>query len=118
MKVLPLLATLSVVLIGLITISALLPNLVVKHEVDGYVVLEVYNILTHGECDAIINVATKRGLSTSNVWSYGSDSGTSVNDEHRNSKTTWLPDGEHTVCMKLAKLSERLTGIPLSLIHI
>lgn len=109
-----LLVGLTVVLIGLIALSFLMPHTIVRHEVDGYVVLEIHNVLNVSECKAIIEQAKKIGLSTSNVWSYASESGTAVDDKHRSSKTTWLRDDQHAICMKLAKLSERLTGIPRS----
>lgn len=109
-----LLLVLTVILVGITIYSKFMPYKIVKHEVDGYVILEIHNILNNRECEIIIDLATKQGLDKSNIWSYGSDNGTAVDDEHRNSKTTWLMDEQNAACMKLAKLSETLTGIPRS----
>lgn len=111
MKVLiPLMA----ILIGLIVFVSYIPNKTIRHEVDGYVVLEMFNVLTNTECQSIIELAKTKGLESSNVWSYGSESGTSVDNGHRDSKTCWLADNHDKVCMKLALLAEQLSGIPRS----
>lgn len=79
---------------------------------SSYKVEEIDNILTPQECDELIAYAKKKGMSDSDVLSYGSEKDTVVDSNNRKSKTAWLKDEEHPLIMKLALLSEKLTGLP------
>lgn len=87
------------------------PN-IVKHQHGDYEVLEIYNLLSPEECKQLIDAATAHGMKESDVLSYGAETGTAVNDSYRKSKTAWLPDDYHPLCMRLAQYSEQITGIP------
>lgn len=81
-------------------------------KLSSYRVQEIENILTPLECDEMIAYAKKKGMSDSDVLSYGSKKDTVVDTSNRRSKTAWLKDADHPLAMKLALLSEKLTGLP------
>jgi prolyl 4-hydroxylase len=85
---------------------------IIKHSHQDYEVLEIYNLLTPEECNEIIQFAKDKGMHESDVLSYGTDSGTAVNNDYRKSKTAWLQDDDHPLCMRLAQYSEQITTIP------
>ena len=87
-------------------------NGAIRYEKNGYVVFEYPNLLTSAECDALIAYSKQKGMTASDVLDYAATSGTVVNNDYRTSKTAWLHDHEHSVCAKMAALSEQLTGIP------
>lgn len=86
---------------------------IVKHKVEDYEILEIFNLLTNEECDFIINHAKNKGLHESNVLSYGKESGIEVNDNYRKSKTCWIKDDEHHIFTKIAQITEQFTNIPI-----
>lgn len=77
-----------------------------------YRVQEIENLLTPQECEEIMAFAKKKGMSESDVLSYGSATGVEVDTKSRRSKTAWLSDTEHPLVMKLAQKTEALTGLP------
>lgn len=85
---------------------------IIKHTYAGYEVLEILNVLSPQECKDIISYSKAKGMNTSDVLSPTSSSGTEVNNQYRDSMTAWLSDDEHPLVMKLAKISEKLTGLP------
>lgn len=85
---------------------------IVKHTHGDYEVLEIFNLLTPEECKKVIEAAKAKGMQESDVLSYGASTGTKVDDQYRKSKTSWLPDDYHPLCMRLAQYSEQITGIP------
>lgn len=88
---------------------------IVKHRFQGgYEVWEIFNLLTPTECKELMQYTQAKGLSNSYVWSYDEKSENVLDTTHRKSKQAWLEDQEHPVAMKLAKLSEEITGIPQS----
>lgn len=88
---------------------------IVKHRFkEGYQVWEIYNLLSPTECKELMQYAERKGLENSYVWSYEGESQNVLDTSHRKSKQAWIQDQEHPVAMKLAKLSEEITGIPQS----
>lgn len=86
--------------------------MIVRHSHEDYEVLEIYNLLSREECQEVIAAAIKQGMQESDVLSYGTSTGTTVNDTYRKSKTAWMTDETHPLCMRLALFSEQITGIP------
>ena len=87
-------------------------NNIIKHKFDDYEILEIYNILTPEECNILINIAKQRGLVNSEVLTYNKNTTTKIDNSYRNSEQTWLDDTHHDITMKIAKISEKLTGLP------
>jgi len=81
-------------------------NNVTTHTVDGYTVLEIDNVLSENECDALIDYCKANTMTQSEVVS---EKGNLIEDEHRKSKTMWIDDTEHHVAMKMAHKSSILT---------
>ncbi len=79
---------------------------------SSYEVQEFENLLTPEECDQLIAYAKTKNMTESDVLSYTSNKGTVINKDTRSSKTAWLKDEEHPLVMKIALLSEQLTGLP------
>ena len=82
------------------------------HVVNGYKVYEIKNVLNKQDCLDLIEFSKKKGLSNSMVWSYDGQSGNQLDESHRKSKQTWIGDAEHRVALKMAIISEFVTGIP------
>lgn len=80
---------------------------------DRYSVREFDNLLTDEECDILISYAIKLGLSESAVLSNNLEKETTYDVANRTSKVLWVRDEEHDVAMKVAKLAEQLTGLPI-----
>ena len=85
-----------------------------KHIRGDYEVIEIYNALSDKDCRDIIQYSRLKGMSNSDVLSYGTPTDTVVNESFRSSKTRWVDDKEHHVARKLAALSWKLSGIPPS----
>lgn len=85
---------------------------IIKHSYGDYSVLEIFNLLSPNECKQIIDLAITQGMRDSDVLSYGAENGTIVNNTYRKSKTAWLTDDTHPLCMRLAQYSEQITNIP------
>ena len=86
---------------------------VTTHLAKEYKVYEIKDILTKRECEDLIAFSKNKGMAESMVWSYDSQSGNQLDVSHRKSKQTWIGDEDHPVGMKLARISEYLTGIPM-----
>ena len=80
--------------------------------VAPYQVQELEDLLTPEECDQLIAYAKKKGMKESDVLSYGAETDTVVDTKSRRSKTAWISDNEHSLAMKVALISEKLTGLP------
>lgn len=106
--------SISIVLIVLLAGSLYLYKLhMTEPFIDGsYDVQEFENLLTPEECDQLIAYSKTKNMTESDVLSYGSSTGTTINKDTRSSKTAWLKDNEHPLVMKIAMLSEKLTGLP------
>jgi prolyl 4-hydroxylase len=89
----------------------ILPENIKENVFDDYKILEIYNILTPEECKLLINMAKDSGLKNSEVFSYNKKSFTEVNNNYRTSDQVWLPDKEHSITMKIARICEKITGI-------
>jgi prolyl 4-hydroxylase len=85
---------------------------IVRHEVDGYVVLEVYNEFSGDECDELCRFSHEKGMSPSNVLTYGKSSDVGVDASNRQSTTTWLKNHEHSLAQHMANVSAELSGMP------
>lgn len=87
---------------------------IIHHKFDeGYEILEIFDLLSKEECEALKHYAEHKGLTDSYIWSYDGN-GNAVEDNHRKSKQVWLEGAEHPVVKKLSLWSEKLTGIPCS----
>ena len=85
---------------------------------------EIPNILTHNECDQIIQITKQKGFQKSYIVDYNgqnsnhdsvrSSSLHKINENFRNSEQCWITRYEHPVLEKLSKISENLTGFPAS----
>lgn len=95
------------------TISHFQDPTIIKHKHGEYEILEIKNLLTHDQCDEIINHSIAAGMHESDVLSYGSSTGTEVNDTYRTSKTAWVQDREHPVAAFLAQYSAQISNLPI-----
>jgi prolyl 4-hydroxylase len=86
---------------------------ITAHRSKGYHVLEIHGLLSPEECDSIRRMATAKGLEESMVWNYGQKTGNTLIEDHRKSKQCWLDDKDGDLVLKISKISETLTGIPL-----
>ena len=84
------------------------------HKEGDYEVVEIHGLLSDDECDTIKDMAIVKGLEESMVWNYGEQTGNTLIKDHRKSKQFWLEDKTSAVTMKIARITERLTGIPIS----
>ena len=79
-------------------------------EPPPYHVLEIPDLLTDAQCDALVAAALERGLKPSEVLDA---TGTSTLDlTHRTSDQTWYRDSEHPVAAHLAEMASKLAGTP------
>jgi prolyl 4-hydroxylase len=83
-----------------------------KYSYNKYVLLEIYDLLNHEECDILINLAKAKGLEPSRVSSFAKGKTNSADIDYRNSEQAWLYDSEHPVVKKISDFSEKITGIP------
>jgi hypothetical protein len=88
-------------------------NYIIEHNYDDYKIIEIYNILTPQECETLINLAKIKGLQTSEVLTYQKEKPTEIDNGYRNSEQAWLEDNYHQITMKIAKFSEKITGLPI-----
>ena len=75
-----------------------------------YGVLEIPDVLTDAECDALVAAAMARGLKPSEVLDATGRS--SLDLKHRSSDQTWYHDHEHPVAAHLAEVAGKLAGTP------
>ena len=78
--------------------------------VGKYKVHEYPNLLSAQECDEIMELAKKNGLTQSYIVS--NDKLNAYDVSFRKSEQTWLERGLHPVLEKFSKISEDLTGLP------
>ncbi len=83
----------------------------IKRKYGSFEIWEVYNIFTPAECDTIIQLAEKQGFTTAEV----SDPNYKavVDNKQRTNKVSWLKDDHDKVIMKLAYLTEKISGLPV-----
>ena len=86
---------------------------------EKYDVKEIENILTHEECDILIEFAKcRKDWETSQFYSNIIDSKKGsyqkTDKDIRNSKTLLLNDKDHPIIQKIALITELLTGLPLN----
>jgi len=84
-----------------------------KHTFDDYEILEIFNVLTPEECKTLIEITKNHGLEESEVLSYDNKKDTKIDNTYRKSKQAWLSDNYNPILMKLAKYSEKITGITM-----
>lgn len=84
---------------------------VVKRTYGTFQVWEVYNIFTPAECDTIIRLAEHKGFKEGAVW--GRNNVHVRNDKVRKSKVAWLTNKADEAVMKMAKLTEKISGLPI-----
>ena len=83
----------------------------VTHEIDGYTVLEIYNILSHKQCRDLIEYAKTKEMVPSTIADYtNKETGSQANNTRR-STNVWLSDGDHPVINNIANISAELTGL-------
>jgi len=87
-------------------------NKTIKHKINGYEVIEIYDVLTEEECNELIEMTKKSGLSDSIVLSYNKDK-TKLDSSHRKSKQGWFLDSHHQILAKLAAFNSLITGLPV-----
>ena len=80
----------------------------------SYKVNEIQNFLTHEECDLIIQIATLKGLSASEVFELGATESETIDINHRNSETVWLVKNNDIV-ERIAKRISELTNTSIDL---
>jgi prolyl 4-hydroxylase len=83
----------------------------IKRRYGSFEIWEVYNIFTPAECDTIIRLAEKEGFEIGKVNDDNNRSG--VEYKRRISKVSWLEDNIDEVIMNFAKLTEKISGLPL-----
>jgi len=91
------------------------PDRIAKHTVDGYTVFEIKNLLSHEECDHLIEVANKKGYMDSEVYNDNAIKNNKLGDldtEFRLSKTCWIENHEEPLADKISDYSVFLTHIP------
>ncbi len=72
-----------------------------------YTVHEIPHFLTNDECDKIIQIATLKGLTTSEVFEKNELTSTeTINKAHRNSETAWLKKNNDIVERIAARIAE------------
>ena len=88
------------------------PRRTVTHEIDGYTVLEIYNVLTHKQCSDLIEYAKTKEMVPSTIADYANmETGSQANNTRR-STNVWLSDADHPVINNIANISAELTGLP------
>jgi len=85
----------------------------IKHNFGTYQIYEIKDILTHEECDELIAQASAKGMSDSAVLSYGTDSITEMDTNHRKSKHGWFADNSGPVFQKIAAFTQISTMLPI-----
>ena len=75
-----------------------------------YRVLEIPDLLTDAQCDALVAAALERGLKPSEVLDVTGNS--KLDPTHRTSDQTWYWDHEHPVAAHLAEMASKLAGTP------
>ena len=80
----------------------------------SYKVNEIQNFLTPEECDLIIQIATLKGLSASEVFELGATESETIDINHRNSETVWLVKNNDIV-ERIAKRISELTNTSIDL---
>ena len=83
-----------------------------KHIYGDYEVWEIYDILTPEECKKMQEIAEKKGMTSSEIISYGSATDRATDNTMRKSVQAWLPDNTDTLTMSLAKYTEKITKLP------
>lgn len=81
------------------------------HIINGYTILEIYNILSVDECNELIRFSQSRSMESSHVVDYSNQSDRKI-DITRNSSNVWLRDTDHPIVQKIAGVSSVLTGFP------
>ena len=84
---------------------------VVIHEVNGYKVVEIYDMLTKPECLEIMKYSEKIGMTPRTVADYDTGNGVTVND-NRKITTIWINNIDHNLANKMSVISQELTGLP------
>jgi prolyl 4-hydroxylase len=89
------------------------PRIVERHSRDcSYTIYEIHNLLTHIECDDLIQEAKTKGLDNSMVWNYKQETGNTLDEKHRQSKQTWLRNEDSEIANKISDVSVFLTKLP------
>lgn len=78
---------------------------------DAYSILEYDKFLTPDECDTIIDIARRKGLSASLVYAAEADK---LNNDVRISEQTWLNDDIDIVTLKIAEFVSKVTRMPIA----
>lgn len=78
---------------------------------DGFFIKEIPQFLTEHECDALIQLAKKKGMTDSTVYSGSTDL---INEDVRKSEQVWLYDHDDTLIANISKRVSRLTRMPVS----
>lgn len=78
-----------------------------------YTVKEIEGLLTSEECDMLITYAKESGLSDSLTVSNNLHAESKYDKTSRSSKTVWVADSDNDIALKIAKLSEKLSGFPM-----
>lgn len=83
----------------------------IKRRYGSFEVWEVYNIFTPAECDTIIQLAEKGGFKDAKI----SDPYYKLvaDNKERTIKVTRLKNDDDEVIMKFAKITEKITGLPM-----
>ena len=81
---------------------------------DDYEVIEIVDLLTAEQCDAIVAAAKAAGMGNAETIDIDNVSGTytSYNPKFRTSKTVFLPDGRLPEIELLAAQAQTRTGLP------
>lgn len=77
----------------------------------NHILQEYPNLLNENECNEIIQLAKNKGLSKSKVVE--NNQLNKENHEFRNSSQCWISASSHPSLLKLAKISQDVTGLPL-----
>jgi prolyl 4-hydroxylase len=83
-----------------------------KHVFGDYEVWEIFGILTPEECKKLQEIAIKKGMTPSEIISYGSSTDRETDNTMRKSVQAWLPDETDPLIMKLANYTESITQLP------
>lgn len=83
-----------------------------RHIYNKFEIWELYNVLTEDECKSLIESSEKIGFKA--TVSYNTSGADKVDPSIRNSKNIVVKDNYNTITAKLAEITSKVTGFPIS----
>ena len=85
----------------------------VPHEFGGYTIFEIPDLLTAEQCDKLIALGKAKGMDSSAVLNYDTQSTTKMDETHRKSRHTWLNDEESPIIQEIAEYTSMVSKLPI-----